>query len=334
MKKLFALGLLTFVSLISYAQKEPFLVKTFNANQIENLDVRTSGGSIEVTGVSGSRTVVEVFIKGNGSLSNAEIEDRLRDYTLEVKKEGGTLICFAKSNVKNNWKKGLNITFKIKSPRNVDTELLTSGGGIHLANLHGDLNFRTSGGGLHLEDLSGDIYGRTSGGGIHVNNVEDRVDLATSGGGIDVRNAEGEIKLSTSGGGIKLASLRGAIDAHTSGGSVRAEDIEGELITGTSGGSIELGKIAASVKASTSGGSITADILEVGDFLVLHTSAGGIDVNLPMDRGMDLNIRGGRVTMAYKNFEGDFDKNHVRGKINGGGANVDISASSGHVNIN
>ncbi|AWV99494.1 DUF4097 family beta strand repeat-containing protein [Arcticibacterium luteifluviistationis] len=334
MKKLFALSLLTFISFISYAQKEPFLVKTFNANSIENLDVRTSGGSIEVTGVSGSRTVVEVFVKGNGSLSNSEIEDRLRDYTLEVKKEGGTLICFAKSNIKNNWKKGLSITFKIKSPRNVDTELLTSGGGIHLTNLHGDLNFSTSGGGLHLKDLSGDVYGRTSGGGIHVNNIQDRVDLSTSGGGIEVTDAEGEIKLRTSGGGIKLANMRGQIDAHTSGGSVKASNIEGELITGSSGGSIRLERIVGSVKANTSGGSISADILEVGDFLVLHTSAGGIDVNLPMDKGMDLNIRGGRVTMAYKNFEGDFDKNHVRGKINGGGANVDISASSGHVNIN
>lgn len=334
MKKLFALSLLTFISLISYAQKEPFLVKTFNASDIENLDVRTSGGGIEVTGVSGSRTIVEVFIKGNGSLSNSEIEDRLRDYTLEVKKEGGTLICFAKSNVNNNWKKGLSITFKIQSPRNVDTELLTSGGGIHLTNLHGDLNFSTSGGGLHLERLSGDIYGRTSGGGIHVNNIQDRVDLSTSGGGIDVREAEGDIKLRTSGGGIKLVDMRGDIDAHTSGGSVRASNIEGELITGTSGGSIRLEKIRASVKANTSGGSISADILEVGEFLVLHTSSGGIDVNLPMDKGMDLNIKGGRVTMAYKNFEGDFDKNHVRGKVNGGGANVDISANSGHVNIN
>ncbi|WP_341226757.1 DUF4097 family beta strand repeat-containing protein [uncultured Arcticibacterium sp.] len=334
MKKLFVLGLLTCISLISYAQKEPFLVKTFNAGDIENLNVKTSGGGIEVTGVSGSRTVVEVFIKGNGSLSNAEIEDRLRDYTLEVRKEGGTLICFAKSNVKNNWKKALSITFKIKSPRNVDTELLTSGGGIQLTNLHGDLNFRTSGGGLDLKNLSGDIYGRTSGGGIQVNNIQDRVDLSTSGGGIDVTNAEGEIKLSTSGGGIKLADMRGAINAHTSGGSVKASNIQGELITGSSGGSIRLERIAASVKATTSGGSISADILKVGEFLVLHTSAGGIDVNLPMDKGMDLDIRGGRVTMAYKNFDGSFDKNHVRGKINGGGVNVDISANSGHVNIN
>lgn len=334
MKKLFALCLLTIISLISYAQKEPFLVKTFNASDIENLDVRTSGGGIEVTGVSGSRTVVEVFIKGNGSLSDSEIEDRLRDYTLEVRKEGGKLICFAKSNVKNNWKKSLSITFKIKSPKNVDTELLTSGGSVHLTNLHGDLNFRTSGGGLHLEKLSGNIDGRTSGGGIQANDIQDQIELSTSGGGIKVTNAEGNINLGTSGGGIKLANLRGNIDAHTSGGSIKASSIEGQLITGTSGGSIRLEKIAASVKASTSGGSISANILEVGEYLVLHTSSGGIDVDLPMNKGMDLNIRGGRVTMAYKNFEGDFDKNHVRGKVNGGGANVDISANSGHVNIN
>ncbi len=336
MKKLITLVIVSLVSLGSYAQKEPYMVKTFNAAAIKNLEVKTSGGGITVEGSTDGKAIVEVYIKGNngsGNLSNAEIEERLQDYTLNISKEGESLVCFAKSN-KSNWKKGLSITFKIKSPRNVDTDLLTSGGGIRLANLHGNLDFSTSGGGLELSNLSGDIHGRTSGGGITARNIEDFVDLSTSGGGINVSNSEGEIKLHTSGGSIHLDNMAGSIDAHTSGGGIKASDIEGELIAGTSGGSIRLERIAASQKASTSGGGIDADILEVGEFLVLHTSAGSIDVNLPMDKGMDVNIRGNRVTMAYKNFDGRFDKNHVQGTINGGGANVDISASSGHVNIN
>ncbi|MFT5885509.1 MAG: DUF4097 and DUF4098 domain-containing protein YvlB [Arcticibacterium sp.] len=280
--------------------------------------------------------MVEIYIKGNSgnnTLSKAEIEERLQDYTLKVEKEGGTLVCLAKSN-KANWRKGLNVSFKIRSPRNVDTDLLTSGGGIQLKNLNGNLDFTTSGGGLKLSNLSGDIHGRTSGGGIAAQNIEDLAELITSGGGIKVSNAEGDIKLHTSGGSINLRNMAGNINAHTSGGGITASDIEGQLIAGTSGGSIRLERIAASLKASTSGGGIKADVLEVGEYLVLHTSGRSIDLNLPMDKGMDVNIRGGRVTMAYKNFDGRFGKNHVQGTINGGGANVDISANSGHVNIN
>ena len=157
---------------------------------------KTSGGGISVEGSTDGKAVLEVYIKGNNTLSKTEIEERLQDYTLMVEKEGSNLICVAQSN-KSNWRKGLSITFKIKSPRNIDTDLVTSGGCIKLANLHGNLDFRTSGGGLELSNLSGDIHGHTSGGGITAQNIEDFVDLSTSGGGINVSNAQGEIKLRT-----------------------------------------------------------------------------------------------------------------------------------------
>jgi hypothetical protein len=300
MKKIIILALVALGSLVSYAQKEPYMVKTFNAAAIKSLKIKTFGGGVTVEGSIEAKTVVEIYIKGNsgsGNLSKSEIEERLQDYTLYINKEGESLVCFAKSN-KSNRRKGLSVTFKIKSPKNVDTDLLTNGGGIKLANLHGNLDFRTSGGGLELSNLNGDIHGHTSGGGITARNIEDFVDLSTSGGGINVSYAQGEIKLRTSGGSIRLE------------------------------------KIAASLKANTSGGGIEADILEVGEYLVLHTSAGSIDVNLPIDKGMDVNIRGSRVTMAYKIFDGRFEKNHVQGTINGGGAKADISTNSGNVNIN
>jgi hypothetical protein len=211
------------------------LVKTFNASDIKNLEVRTSGDAIHVERSNDSKAIVEVFIKGNNGkndISKSEIEDKLKDYTLSVEKKGNTLMCFAKSNKDNNWKNGLNITFKVHTLRNINTDLLTSGGSIKMANLHGNLDFKSSGGSLNLTNLSGEIHGRTSGGSITGHNMQDLVDLSTSGGSITVENTEGEIKLRTSGGGIKLADMRGNIDAHTSGGSMKANNIEGEIITG------------------------------------------------------------------------------------------------------
>lgn len=337
MKKLILLFTLCFIAMTSQAQNSPYLVKSFNASDIKNLDIRTSGGGIEVTGSDASQAVVEVYIKGNGgnrNLSDSEIAERLEDFTLTVEKNGNTLVAIAKSNRNNNWKRGLSITFKIKSPVNVDTEIMTSGGGIHLTNLEGNLNFNTSGGGLHLANLGGDIKGRTSGGGIHAKDCRDNINLHTSGGGIDVTDSEGEMDLHTSGGGIKLAHLTGKINAHTSGGGIRVNGIRGELITGTSGGSIRLADISGSLKANTSGGGITAEIKELGEFLTLHTSGGSIQVDMPMNKGMDLDIRGDRVSMDFHNFNGRSEKNHIRGTINGGGIEVNISANSGHVTIN
>ncbi len=343
MKKLFSLLILSIFAVnSSFAQDKeaPYFVKTYKSAEMKNLHVRTSGGSITVTGEAGDEARVEIYVRSNNGinkLSKEEIEDRLKDYELSIKKDGETINCIAKRKNENdwNWKNGLNISFKIYSPEKISTDLVTSGGGISLKNLTGNLGFSTSGGGLKLQNLGGNIKGRTSGGGIDLTNCRDIIDLSTSGGGIRAEDCKGDIKLSTSGGGYTLKNLDGIIHASTSGGGVRAENIKGEFITSTSGGSIHLEDMMASIKASTSGGGITADIKSLGKYLSLSTSAGGIHVTMPMDKGMDLDLDGSSVKIPeIKNFSGRMDKDRVRGTVNGGGIPVSMDANSGGVYIN
>ncbi|WP_337043162.1 DUF4097 family beta strand repeat-containing protein [Emticicia sp. 17c] len=342
MKKLFLL-LIAGLSTAAFAQDKetPYLVKTYQSSEVKNIDVRTSGGGIAVTGQAGNETRVEVYIRPsnwNGtSLSKSEIEDRLREYELSIKKEGNTIYCVAKKKNDNwnDWKKSLSITFKVFAPEKVSTDLQTSGGGITLKNLTGDLNFNTSGGGLKLTNLGGNVKGRTSGGGIDLTGCRDVIDVSTSGGGIEATDCKGDIHLSTSGGGLRLKQLDGRIKATTSGGGIRAEEIRGELITSTSGGSIHLEDIMASVKASTSGGGISADIKSLGKYLSLSTSAGNIKVRMPLDKGLDLDLDANRVHVPeIRNFNGRIEKDRVRGSVNGGGIPVTMDANSGSIAIN
>jgi len=344
MKKLFSLFVLgLLVTNASFAQDKetPYFVKTYKSSEMKNLHVRTSGGSITVTGMAGDEARVEIYVRsnnGSNKLSKEEIEDRLKNYELSVKKDGETINCIAKRKNEsgwNDWKNSLNISFKIYSPEKIATDLVTSGGGISLKNLTGNLAFTTSGGGLKLQNLGGNVKGRTSGGGIRISGCRDVIDVATSGGGIDAESCKGDIHLSTSGGGLDLKDLDGMIKATTSGGGVRAENIKGEFVTSTSGGSIHLEDMMASVKASTSGGGIDADIKSLGKYLSLSTSAGSIHVRMPMDKGMDLDLDGNRVKMSEtKNFSGRIDKDRVKGTVNGGGIPVTMDANSGGVYIN
>lgn len=344
MKKLLSLFILGLsISSVSWAQDKetPYFVKTYKSSEIKNLNVRTSGGGISVTGGDGDETRVEVYLKvnnGGSKLSKDEIENRLKEYELSVKKEGETILCIAKRKSEsnwNNWKNGLSISFKIYTPEKISTDLVTSGGGISLKNLNGNLGFSTSGGGLKLQNLGGIIKGRTSGGGINISGCRDNIDVATSGGGIDAENCNGDIKLTTSGGGLTLKKLNGSIKATTSGGGIRAEEISGDFVTSTSGGSIQLEDITASVKASTSGGGIDADIKSLGKYLSLSTSAGSIHVRMPMDKGMDLDLDGQRVKVPnLSKFNGTVEKDRVKGLLNGGGIAVRMDANSGGVYIN
>jgi hypothetical protein len=300
---------------------------------------QSSGGGLTLIGDQPANTVrVEMFVRGSGwpnKLTKAEIESRLAEYEIVMKPDGNTVRVSAKRKTnRNDWKTGLNIGFVMHSPRQMAGDLNTSGGGIRLSDLAGQQRFNTSGGGVNLTKLTGDVSGRTSGGGIHIADCQANMDVTTSGGGIDAANANGKLRLNTSGGGIKLNKLGGEILAHTSGGGIVADDIDGTLDASTSGGSIRLHNLAGSVSASTSAGSIDADITRADKFVRLSTTAGSVHLRMPLDKGMDLDLRGNRVTMPLTKFDGVSDKDHIQGRMNGGGIAVSLSASSGNVSVN
>jgi DUF4097 and DUF4098 domain-containing protein YvlB len=337
MKKIINLTLALLVSIAVQAQndndRQPYLTKSLSAESIRDVYARTSGGGITVSGVPAGETRIEVYVQPNNNrndLSKEEIKERLKeDYELDVSVAGNTLTAIAKPKHTNmSWKRNLSISFKIYVPKNVSTDLNTSGGGISLTNLSGTHNFSTSGGGLHLDKLSGKIRGRTSGGGITVSDTHDDINLSTSGGGIDADNCSGNLVLATSGGSINLDGLQGTIQARTSGGTVRGSAIKGELETHTSGGSVSLRDLSGSVDASTSGGNMDIEIEELGKYVTVSNSGGNIQLKMPGDKGVNLKLRGERIKIEdLNNFSGEQDEHKVTGKINGGGIPVDIQTS-------
>lgn len=319
--------------------EEPYLTKSFANASIKDVDVKTSGGSISVEGVNPSEARVEVYVNANNSsdnLSKEEIKRRLEEnYDLDVSLSNNTLGAIAKPKEKNmNWKRSLSISFKVFAPKNINTDLATSGGSISLTSLSGSQEFSTSGGSLHVDNLSGKVKGRTSGGSIHVANSKDDINLSTSGGSIHAENSTGNLRLSTSGGSLDLTHLNGNIEANTSGGSINGNNIEGELVTSTSGGSVHLSDLACSLEASTSSGSIDVSMRSLGKYIRLSNSGGNIDLEIPGGKGVDLKLSGNKIsTPALANFNGSMDNNEVEGKLNGGGVPVTVRAGGGKVSL-
>jgi hypothetical protein len=316
-----------------------YLNKPLSGDAINQVDARTSGGGIEVIGVSPSEARIEVYINSNGRHKDYTKEEIAKiiseEYDFSVTVSGKKLIATAKPKRNfNNWNNQISISYNIYVPTTCGTHLNTSGGGISISNLNGEQNFNTSGGGLELKGLTGKIYGRTSGGGIDVSDSKDDIDLETSGGGIDAKRCSGQIRLNTSGGSIELADLTGNIRASTSGGNVDAEKISGEFVTHTSGGNISMTSVSGSLEASTSGGNMDVEILETGKYVKLNNSGGSVHLQIPKGKGLDLDIHGDRIkTEGLNNFSGSMEKQSISGTINGGGTPVDIHAGSGGVTL-
>ncbi|CAN5365215.1 hypothetical protein BH09BAC6_BH09BAC6_26810 [soil metagenome] len=343
MKTYLAVLLLILTGTVASAQdnKTPYLTKSLANDGINSVFAKTSGGSITVSGADGQAPRVEVYVRGNNNqdLTREEIKKRLdEDYDMSVSVSGHELHVSAKSKHEGgfnwNWRRQLSISFKIFVPRHTATKLNTSGGSIHLDNLEGSQNFGTSGGSLHIDHLAGTIKGETSGGSITVVNSSNSIDLETSGGSITAKNCQGKIKLETSGGSLHLDDLKGTTHANTSGGSISASNVEGELVTGTSGGSVNLTRMACSLEASTSGGSMHVQMDKVGKYVKLDVSGGHVDLQLPAKQGLDLNLSANRITKPadMSGFNGEWNKDSVHGKLNGGGIPVHVDAS-GHLDI-
>ena len=320
------------------SDKEPFMTKSLSNESLKDVQVQTSGGSISVSGVA-SEARIEVYVSPNNNkndLSKEEIQKRLNElYDLDISVANNKLTAIAKSKEKiKDWKKALNISFKVFVQKNVSTDLSTSGGSISLNNLSGKQDFSTSGGSLNVNNVSGKVNGRTSGGSIHLENSKDEIELSTSGGSIEAKNCEGKLRLSTSGGSLDLNDLKGDVRATTSGGSIHGSDIEGELIAHTSGGSIHFNDLSCSLETSTSGGNIDVSIKELGKYIKISNSAGNVDITLPKNKGLDLDLSG-RIAnnMHLDNFSGKINEDEISGKLNGGGVLVRVDAGNGRINL-
>jgi hypothetical protein len=184
-KYLLFFALVAFQILVkAQTDKTPFTTKSLSNESIKEVEVETSGGSIAVSGVT-TNTRIEVYITGNNNkqLTKEEIQQRLDEkYNLNISVANNKVTATARLKEKmTDWKKALNISFKIFVPRNVSTDLSTSGGSISLTNLSGNLKFSTSGGSLDVDNVGGTVDGRTSGGSINLENSKDDIELATSG---------------------------------------------------------------------------------------------------------------------------------------------------------
>lgn len=341
MKKLISLLFSAVISISLFAQegdKEPYQVQNFSSS-INNLEVKTSGGNITVKGGQTGNAKVEVYIRSGNyktNLSKSEIEKRLtEDYELKLVQEGNAIKISAKRKKNNNdWKNGLSISFSVFVPENVASNLTTSGGNINISKLVGKQVFSTSGGNLVCKELKGDIQGSTSGGNISIVDSRDNIRLTTSGGNITAENCSGDITISTSGGNLNLEELDGMIKATTSGGNVNGEKIKGELKASTSGGNVDLEDLSASLDASTSGGSMNVEIKEFGKYITLKNSSGRIELTLPANKGVTLDIRGSKInTTLSGKFDGKIEDTRIKGNLNGGGIPVNVDAGSGRVSI-
>ncbi len=202
-----------------------------SVSQQVNSKLQTSGGSISISGISGTQN----FTTSGGSLNVENASGNITGAT-----SGGSIrVSGSKDKI----------------------HLSTSGGSISADNCSGNLQLTTSGGSLKLNDLSGDINAATSGGSINASNINGTFKTGTSGGSVKLSNISGDLDAHTYGGSmtVEMASVNEYVKLSNSGNleltlpgnkgynlKVRANKIETSGLRGFRG-DMETGKIEGTV---------------------------------------------------------------------------------------
>jgi hypothetical protein len=313
--------------LLLFALVVPALAAEENISR--QLDVTPGGklvvdvdfGTINVTAGADDKVVIEAYRKIDFG-DEAKEKEYFAAAPVAISRDGNVVTVRAHyTKSKEFWSFGhseMDGRYTIRVPKRFETDLHTEGGGVSAGEITGNATVKTSGGKLAFKHLEGTLTANTSG------------------GSIAVENCRGPIDIETSGGDITVADGTGALDAKTSGGRIDVRNFSGDAEVRTSGGNLSLQSITGKIFGKTSGGSIRASIPDavIGD-VRLQTSAGNIDVSLPATATVDIDASTsvGEIFSRLPFETSDVDREHLRGKLNGGGKSVKLQTSAGNITI-
>jgi DUF4097 and DUF4098 domain-containing protein YvlB len=269
------------------------------------IDLKT-GGSIRITGKSGTELIVKARLRG---LDRDELTVDVRETSSGVE----VTSVFEGGGRNTNYNARADV--EIQTPSVFDVDLKTMGGDVTISNVEGNISGETMGGELTLNALKGKIELTTMGGEIMVADSDLDGAVKTMGGDVVLRNVSGSMKGSTMGGDVRYENatagkVRGEVKVHSMGGDLNIKEAsEGaslETMGGdihvvsaakyvdakTMGGDIELDAVDGRVDAETMGGDVRVRITgdaEKGKGDVNLTSMGG-DIELTVPAGMAMNI--------------------------------------------
>jgi DUF4097 and DUF4098 domain-containing protein YvlB len=283
------------------------------------LTISSHDGNIHVMQAKGSGIEVFYIVRKDNRILKISREELEKEVTLEVIKDQNSLVINARyKNIKPsfNSKDRMSVSFNIYVPKETSCDLVSSDGNISLEGLISTQRCKTSDGNIDITDVTGDVTGNTSDGNVEVNGINGSVKVGTSDGNIRLDNIQGDVQCVTSDGNINLFKIAGNTSARTSDGHISFKELSG------------------SFNASTSDGSVRGNIIALKTQLSIKTGDGNIDVTIPSNLGLDLDIKGESIHVPLTNFSGRSDDKVIQGKTNGGGIAVMLSTSDGNVTLN
>jgi DUF4097 and DUF4098 domain-containing protein YvlB len=128
------------------------------------------------------------------------------------------------------------------------------------------------------------------------------------------------VHVTNTNGTVTLTGLANAVDANTTNGGIHGENLSG------------------TVSATTTNGGVNLTLAKLGDGgITAETTNGGMSIEIPSDSKADVtaHVVNGGIGVENLKLEtvGDQSRRRVEGRINGGGAHIELSTTNGGIRL-
>lgn len=266
------------------------------------VDIRNVSGSIEVKTWDRAEVKIDA-LKVCRASSRSEAEENIQKVTIEVNKEDSTLWIETKYPKTRIRSLNVSVSYSLTIPSEAAIKAITVSGGIR------------------IENIGGMVEADTTSGSVELMNAKKGAALHTTSGRIEVTNVTGDVDINVTSGGITATQIKGSVSAETVSGGIKLLDISE----------------ASVVKAKALSGSVVYEgkIKPDGRYS-LQTHSGRVEIRIPSGSAFDLEAKtfSGSINSDFDiTISGKISKREIRGSVNGGGANVKLSAFSGSIHI-
>ena len=155
-------------------------------------------------------------------------------------------------------------------------------------------------------------------------------------GDVDIQDAGSYLKASSGSGNVHAQGIHGPADLQSGSGNIYLQQTaSGDVRAQTGSGNIQLNSISGGLKAGTGSGDIEASGHVSSDWK-LDTGSGSIHLTLGSSAHFTLNASTGSGSIRTAQpiaMQGEINKHHVNGTVNGGGPTIRANTGSGDIDI-
>jgi DUF4097 and DUF4098 domain-containing protein YvlB len=289
--------------------------RTLNVTGAVDLDVQTGSGDITLRTGDSSKVEIHAKIRGSGW---GDVEQHIHEIENNppIEQSGNTIRI---GHIENrDWKHNISISYELVVPS--QTKLRSESGS----------------GDQRADGISGPADMNSGSGSLHMKNIGSEVRARTGSGDIELETIRGNAHASAGSGTIRAIGIGGGLIASSGSGDVKLEQTAaGDVEISTGSGDVEIKGVKGGAKVTTGSGSITAQGDPTGDWR-LHSGSGSVSVDFPPQAAFNLVARtsSGNIETAHEiSVQGEISPRELQGKVGAGGPLVELSTSSGTIEI-